>query len=129
MALARKPQLRSPAARYRRHALKTLLCTALAALGLAAGPAQADDWPSKPIKIIVPYTPGGSTDIVTRIVMEKLGPRLKQTIIVENRPGANSSVGSAIAAKADPDGYTFLSILPAYIINFHLYKLATSPRT
>ncbi|MCR2218197.1 hypothetical protein NSX38_24250, partial [Salmonella enterica] len=81
--------------RHRRNALKTLLCTAVAAIGLAAGPAHADDWPSKPIKVIVPYTPGGSTDIVTRIVMEKLGPRLKQTIIVENRPGANSSVGAS----------------------------------
>jgi len=109
-------------------ALKTLLLSALAAAGLGAAPVHAaDDWPSKPIKIIVPYTPGGSTDIVTRIVMEKLGPRLKQTIIVENRPGANSSVGSAIAAKSDADGYTFLSILPAYIINFHLYKLTYAP--
>lgn len=116
MAQASKPQ-------PRRNALRTLLYAALAAAGLAASPAHAaDDWPSKPIKIIVPYTPGGSTDIVTRIVMEKLGPRLKQTIIVENRPGANSTLGSALAAKAEPDGYTFLSMLPAFIINFHLYK-------
>ncbi|KGD89888.1 MFS transporter [Achromobacter sp. RTa] len=121
MAYASKPRLR-------RRTLKTLLCVVLTASGLAAGSAHAaDDWPSKPIKIIVPYTPGGSTDIVTRIVMEKLGPRLKQTIVVENRPGANSSVGSAMAAKAEPDGYTFLSMLPAYIINFHLYKLTYSP--
>lgn len=127
MAPARKPQPPSFAAEHRRHVIKTLLYAALAAGGLVAGPAHADDWPGKPIKIIVPYTPGGSTDIVTRIVVEKLGPRLKQTIIVENRPGANSSVGSAIAAKADPDGYTFLSILPAYIINFHLYKLGYKP--
>ncbi|MHC0506090.1 Bug family tripartite tricarboxylate transporter substrate binding protein [Achromobacter aegrifaciens] len=113
----------------RRSTLKSLLGTALAAAGLAAGAGvhAADDWPSKPIKVIVPYTPGGSTDIVTRIVMDKLGPRLKQTIIIENRPGANSSVGAAIAAKAEPDGYTFLSILPAYIINFHLYKLGYKP--
>lgn len=112
----------------RRSTLKTLLCATLAATGLATGAVQAADaWPSKPIKIIVPYTPGGSTDIVTRIVMDKLGTRLKQSIIIENRPGANSSVGSAIAAKAEPDGYTFLSILPAYIINFHLYKLGYKP--
>jgi len=108
MALARKPQLRSPAARYRRHALKTLLCAALAALGLAAGPAQADDWPSKPIKIIVPYTPGGSTDIVTRIVMEKLGPRLGVPIVIENKPGASGTIGSSTAARAAPDGYTLI---------------------
>ncbi len=128
MAIARKSQPHRPAAADRRPSLRTLLFAALAAAGLAATPAHAaDDWPSKPIKIIVPYTPGGSTDIVTRIVMEKLGPRLNQTIVVENRPGANSSLGSAIAAKAEPDGYTFLSMLPAYIINFHLYKLGYTP--
>ncbi|HAP28018.1 MAG TPA: MFS transporter [Achromobacter sp.] len=128
MAHACKSQPHHPAATDRRRVLKNVLFAALAAAGLAAGPAYAaDNWPSKPIKIIVPYTPGGSTDIVTRIVMEKLGPRLNQTIVVENRPGANSSLGSALAAKAEPDGYTFLSMLPAYIINFHLYKLGYTP--
>lgn len=128
MAHACKSQPHHPAATDRRRVLKNVLFAALAAAGLAAGPAlAADNWPSKPIKIIVPYTPGGSTDIVTRIVMEKLGPRLNQTIVVENRPGANSSLGSALAAKAEPDGYTFLSMLPAYIINFHLYKLGYTP--
>jgi len=128
MAHACKSQPHHPAATDRRRVLKNVLFAALAAAGLAAGPAHAaDNWPSKPIKIIVPYTPGGSTDIVTRIVMEKLGPRLNQTIVVENRPGANSSLGSALAAKAEPDGYTFLSMLPAYIINFHLYKLGYTP--
>lgn len=108
--------------------LRTVLCTAVAATGLfTAAVHAANDWPTKPIKIIVPYTPGGSTDIVTRIVVEKLGPRLGQTIIVENKPGANSTVGSAIAAKADPDGYTFLAMLPAYLVNFHLYKLNFKP--
>lgn len=128
MAYASKSQPHRPAATDRRQALGSLLFAALAATGLAVVPAHAaDTWPSKPIKIIVPYTPGGSTDIVTRIVMEKLGPRLNQTIVVENRPGANSSLGSALAAKAEPDGYTFLSMLPAYIINFHLYKLGYTP--
>ena len=128
MAHACKSQPHHPAATDRRRVIRNVLFAALAAAGLATGPAHAaDNWPSKPIKIIVPYTPGGSTDIVTRIVMEKLGPRLNQTIVVENRPGANSSLGSALAAKAEPDGYTFLSMLPAYIINFHLYKLGYTP--
>ncbi|MGV2863532.1 Bug family tripartite tricarboxylate transporter substrate binding protein [Achromobacter sp. ESBL13] len=128
MAHVCKSQPRRNAVAPRRLALKTVLCSALAAVGMMAGPAHAaDDWPTKPIKIIVPYTPGGSTDIVTRIVVEKLGPRLGQTIIVENKPGANSSVGSAMAAKADPDGYTFLAMLPAYLVNFHLYKLNFKP--
>lgn len=131
MAPARKPQPRMPmpAAKYRRRALKTLFYAALTACSMVAvGPVRADDWPRKPIRIIVPYTPGGSTDVITRIVAEKLGPRLKQTLIIENRPGANGSVGAAFAAKAEPDGYTFLSILPAYIINFHLYKLNYTPQ-
>ena len=107
----------------RRRGVLALMAFALlgGALG-AAGNAQAA-WPDKPIRVIVPYTPGGATDMATRVVMNKLGDRLKQTIIVENRPGANSNLGAAQAAKADPDGYTFLSILPAYVINAHLYEL------
>jgi len=117
------------AARSRRAALAALLSASAALAGATlAGPAlAADAWPNKPIKVIVPYTPGGATDTTTRIVMDKLAQRLGQTIIVENRPGANSTVGSAIAAKADPDGYTFLAMLPAYVINTHLYKLSYSP--
>ena len=81
------------------------------------------DWPNKTIKVIVPYPPGAATDTITRIVMEKLAIRLKQNILVENKPGANSSVGTAFVAKSEPDGYTFLSVLAAYSINPHLYKL------
>ncbi|MCD0505970.1 Bug family tripartite tricarboxylate transporter substrate binding protein [Bordetella petrii] len=112
----------------RRTALIALMSTALAGGALSGAPVQAaDNWPSKPIKVIVPYTPGGATDTVTRIVMDKLSARLGQNIIIENKPGANSTLGSAIAAKAEPDGYTFLSMLPAYVINTHLYKLSYSP--
>ena len=112
----------------RRTVLIALLSAAVAGGALSGAPAQAaDEWPSKPIKVIVPYTPGGATDTTTRIVMDKLSQRLGQTIVVENRPGANSTVGAAIAAKADPDGYTFLAMLPAYVINTHLYKLSYSP--
>jgi len=111
----------------RRTVLAALLATA-AGIALPGGAAHAaNTWPDKPIKVIVPYTPGGATDTVTRIVMDKLSARLGQSIIIENRPGANSTLGSAIAAKADPDGYTFLSMLPAYVINTHLYKLSYSP--
>ncbi len=109
---------------HRRSFLLSALSVCLASGALFSGAAvAADNWPSRPIKVIVPYTPGGSTDIVTRIVMERLAGRLKQNIIVENRPGANSGVGTSQAAKADPDGYTFLSVLPAFTINPHLYKL------
>jgi len=119
----------SPGARpARRLVLAALLAAATAGLALPGTAARAAGaWPDKPIKVIVPYTPGGATDTVTRIVMDKLSARLGQSIIIENRPGANSTLGSAIAAKADPDGYTFLSMLPAYVINTHLYKLSYSP--
>ncbi|SAH83180.1 putattive exported protein [Bordetella ansorpii] len=108
--------------RRRRGVLAMMAFTLLGGALAAVGNAQAA-WPDKPIRVIVPYTPGGATDTATRVVMNKLGDRLKQTIIVENRPGANSNLGAAQAAKADPDGYTFLSILPAYVINAHLYEL------
>ncbi|OZI31052.1 MFS transporter [Bordetella genomosp. 10] len=115
----------------RRARLKTLLLSLALAAGAAGfgGQAQAADaaWPSRPIHVVVGYTPGGATDIVTRIIMEKLGARLKQTIIVENKPGANSQLSAAYVAKAEPDGYTFLSILPAYVINSHLYKISYDP--
>lgn len=111
--------------RPRRRALATMALALLTAVG-ASGAHAASDWPEKPLRVIVPYTPGGATDTVTRVVMEKLSTRLKQNIIIENRPGANSNVGAATAARAEPDGYTFLSILPAYVINAHLYELTYS---
>ena len=117
-----------PRARPGRRATLIALLSATLASALPGTYAQAANaWPDKPIKVIVPYTPGGATDTVTRIVMDKLSERLGQNIIIENRPGANSTLGSSIAAKAEPDGYTFLSILPAYVISTHLYKLSYSP--
>ena len=130
MAHASKPQPRRALAPDRRSLIKALLCAAVVAAGAGAKAAAAPPLAtgrSAPSGSSCP-TPGGSTDIVTRIVMEKLGPRLGQTIIVENRPGANGSLGAAVAAKAEPDGYTFLSMLPAHIINFHPYKLGYKPQ-
>ena len=83
-------------------------CAALA-LGLAAVPsAQAQAWPNKTIRIVVPYTPGGSSDIIARSIAEPLGAALKQTVIVENRPGANGNTGTDNVAKSPADGYTLL---------------------
>ncbi|MDB5892341.1 MAG: tripartite tricarboxylate transporter substrate binding protein [Polaromonas sp.] len=81
------------------------------ALGLAAAPglqAQSSAWPSKPIRLIVPYPPGGSSDIIGRSISQALSEALKQPVIVENRAGANGNLGADLVAKSAPDGYTLL---------------------
>ena len=83
----------------------TLLISALA---LAAGAAAAETWPGKTIRIVVPYTPGGSSDIIARAISQPLSDALKQTVIVENKPGANGNTGTDAVAKSPADGYTLL---------------------
>jgi tripartite-type tricarboxylate transporter receptor subunit TctC len=78
----------------------------LIALAAAAGPAFGEEWPARPIRLIVPFTAGSSSDIVARIVAQKLGERLKQQVFVENRVGASGNLGSEAVARAEPDGYT-----------------------
>ena len=70
--------------------------------------AAAAQYPVRPIRFIAPFPPGGGVDIVARTVAEKLGARLNQTIVVDNRPGGNTIIGTELAAKAPPDGYTLL---------------------
>lgn len=99
------------------------------ALGLMAaglcGPVSADEWPSRTIKLIVPFPPGGAADATARIYAEKLGEALKQTVVIENKPGAGTAIAADAAAKASPDGYTLslastgqLTILPH--VNKHI---------
>ena len=66
------------------------------------------DWPSRPIKLVCPYPPGGNSDNVTRLIAERLGAHLNTTVIVENRPGGTTQVGTELVARANPDGYTIL---------------------
>jgi len=90
---------------------------------LVAVAARAEDWPAKPVRLIVPYPPGGGTDVVARIVQHPLSEALGQPVIIENRGGAGGAVGTEVAAKAAPDGYTFLFTLSSHTINPLLYKL------
>jgi tripartite-type tricarboxylate transporter receptor subunit TctC len=101
---------------------------ALASLILLAGPMSlpaaaqdAKDYPAKPIRVIVPYPPGGGTDVVARIVAEPLGAALGQPIIIDNRGGAAGNLGTDLAAKSSPDGYTILLTLSSHTINPKLY--------
>jgi tripartite-type tricarboxylate transporter receptor subunit TctC len=92
------------------------------ALVLAAGVAQAQTYPNKPIKLIVPWPAGGGVDTSARIISEPLSQRLGQPIVIENKPGAAGNIGTAIAAKEKPDGYTLLQgSLSPNAVNPHLY--------
>lgn len=103
---------------------------AFALAGLAGSSLAQESYPSKPIRVIVPYTPGGVSDAVTRLVMLKLGERLKTPIVVENQGGANGQIGSAYVARSAPDGYTLLVVVAAHAINPSLYpKMSYSPLT
>ena len=93
----------------------------ITAAALAAGTCHAQSYPSKPIRWIVPYTPGGITDTVTRIVTQKLQTAWNQPITVENRAGANSLIGAELVAKSAPDGYTLLTVIAAHAANATLY--------
>jgi tripartite-type tricarboxylate transporter receptor subunit TctC len=79
--------------------------------------ASAQEWPSKPVKFIVPFPPGGSVDPLARLVSVKLSDSLKHQFIVENKPGASGSIGAAQAAKSPPDGYTFLFVFDTHAVN------------
>jgi tripartite-type tricarboxylate transporter receptor subunit TctC len=97
---------------------------ALLSLAVVSPPAaRADDYPTKTITIIVPYTPGGSTEILARMVGQKLEERLGKSVVIENKPGAGTVIGSNLVAKAVPDGYTLLMATPTPMaINFTLHK-------
>jgi len=96
-------------------------CAALVAFALA-GAAFAVDYPTRPVKWIVPYPPGGTTDTLARIIAQWLSEKMGQQFIVENRPGGGNNIGTELALRAAPDGYTMLLVNPAHGINHTLYK-------
>jgi len=89
--------------------VKKLLCVLL----LASGAAAAQDWPAKPVRVIVPYPTGGGHDFASRVVAQRLADTLKQPFLVENRTGASGTIGAEYTAKSAPDGYTFMVASPA----------------
>lgn len=99
-----------------------ILLGSILPLLVGALPANAQSYPSKPIKLVVPWAPGGGIDNLARVVGEKLAENLGQPIVIENRPGAASSVGTAFVAKAAPDGYTLILSNTTHSINATLYR-------
>ena len=99
--------------------MKKLVC---AFLLLAACAVQAQEYPNRPIKVVMPFAPGGPTDIVARIVSERLSARIGQPVVIENRAGANGIIGTDHVAKSAPDGYTLLMAPTSHAINPSIYK-------
>ncbi len=107
--------------------LRRILLLSLVALLAAAGAAHAQEYPSRPIHLIIPFPPGGSNDVVGRVFANALSERLGQALVVENRAGAGGVVGTELAANAAPDGYTLLVISLAHAVNPWLYGLKYDP--
>ena len=114
---------------------RTTVAALLVLASLIAHQSHAQDYPNRPIRMVMPFGPGGPTDIVARLLAQHLSPRLGQPVIVENRAGANGIIGSEIVARAAPDGYTLLIAPTAHVINPSIYRklpydtLRDSPRS
>jgi tripartite-type tricarboxylate transporter receptor subunit TctC len=93
-----------------------------AVLAVSAGAVHAQGYPNRPIRLIVPFAPGGFTDVVARILGQKLSVSLGQQIVVENKPGAGSTIGTDFVAKSPPDGYTILMVSSTHVISPWIYK-------
>ena len=106
---------------------KTLFLALAAALCALALPARAQTFPDKPVRLIVPFPPGGGTDILARLLGQKLGEAWGQPIVVENKAGAGGTMGADAAAKAEPNGYTLLMVSASYSVNPSLYRLSFDP--
>lgn len=105
---------------------KQLLQVGVAAIAVTsvfvAVSAQAQNYPTRPIRMIVPFAPGGATDVPTRLVAAKLAERMGQAVVIDNRPGAGGAVGTGTVAKAEPDGHTLLMTSTPFVLSPHMYK-------
>ena len=106
---------------------RSLLLGAACLLLALTAPVVADDYPNRPVRLIIPFPPGGSNDVVGRVIAQHLGEGLGKQIIVDNRGGAGGVIGTDAAAKAAPDGYTIAVISLAHAVNPWLYKLPYDP--
>src|SRR4051812_29346544 len=107
--------------------MKLRALAVLAALIAATHLAKAQDWPNRPVRFIVPFPAGGSTDVAARVVAEHLSRQLRQQVVVENKTGANGNIGMEFVAKAAPDGYTVLITTDSLSSNPHVYKMTFDP--
>jgi len=109
--------------------MKIARCCAalLAVLLMAAGPARCDEWPSRTIRLIVPFPPGGSTDVGARLIGNFLAQALHTQVVVENRSGADGNIGMEAVAKSAPDGYTVLVTTDAVASNVHVFRISFDP--
>lgn len=105
--------------------LRAMLAACLVIAG--TGFAMAQEYPARPVRLIIPFPPGGSNDVVGRLIATKLGERLGKQVVVDNRSGAGGVIGTEVAAKSPPDGYTLLVISMAHAVNPWLYKLGYDP--
>jgi tripartite-type tricarboxylate transporter receptor subunit TctC len=100
-----------------------VLAASIAGVACAVGSAWSQTYPVKPVRVIIPFPPGGANDIAARILFPKISEQMGQTFVVENRSGAGGTVGTAVAAQSKPDGYTFLvQTVASHVSNAHLYK-------
>jgi tripartite-type tricarboxylate transporter receptor subunit TctC len=103
--------------------MKIILAATMAALMMAiTGAARAQTWPTGPIRIVVPFAAGGSTDIMARTIAQQLTERFRQQALVENRAGASGTIGGAFVAKSPPDGHTMMLVQASFVSNPHLFK-------
>ena len=106
---------------FSRRAAIGLMATGMSSLLVSACGAAAADYPTRPIRFLVAYPPGGATDIIARLIGQRLSERLGQQFVIENKPGAGNNIGTEAAVNAEPDGYTVLLVNPANYINSSLY--------
>jgi tripartite-type tricarboxylate transporter receptor subunit TctC len=104
-----------------------IACLAMVSSAFVAAPTFAQSYPQRPIRVIVPLAAGGQTDVVARLLAQKLSETFRQPIIIDNRSGAGGSIGTETAVRANPDGYTLLLAASTYAANAALYKLSYDP--